>query len=183
MQRAFVEHLQYLGVPFNASKGGAAVGARVGAIYKARGVQAGWPDLHIVKFGARGEPGLFVEVKAARGPAMRVSVHDVPVTRGTVLGNPFRMRAERERDAVCDAYADWASGGEPAHVVAARWGVGGRSLWVHEATARVAPAARAHALREVAARVRAGECVRLQCRCAPRRCHGETVCALVRCYV
>ena len=74
MQRAFVEHLRYVGVPFNASKGGAAVGARVGAIYKARGVQAGWPDLNIVKIGGRGEPGLFVEVKAANGnlsPAQR----------------------------------------------------------------------------------------------------------------
>ena len=99
------------------------------------------------------------------------------------MGNPFRMRGEEERDAVCDAHADWVAGGEPAHVVAARWGVAGRALWVVEATARVAPASRAHALREIAARVRGGEAVRLRCCCAPLRCHGETLCALVRRFV
>ena len=105
---------------------------------------------------------------------------DALIMRGTALGNPFRMRREAERDAVCDAYADWVVGAEPAHRVAARWAHRGRALWVVERAARVTLAARVCALSELATRVRRGESVRLRCHCAPKRCHGDVVLALVR---
>ena len=32
----------------------------------------------------------------------------IDIDRGTVLGNPFVMRSESERDSVCERYAEWA---------------------------------------------------------------------------
>ena len=53
---------------------------------------------------------------------------EVDIRRGTLLGSPFMMRHEGERDGVCAAYADMISGGEAAHVLARRWAVGGKSV-------------------------------------------------------
>ena len=51
-------------IPLVASKNGAYSNARVGAAYKRMGVRAGFPDITIPKVGGRGEPGLYVELKA-----------------------------------------------------------------------------------------------------------------------
>ena len=59
-----VTYSDVIGLMCVASKNGAYSNSRVGAIYKRMGVRAGFPDLLIPKIGARGEPGLFVELKA-----------------------------------------------------------------------------------------------------------------------
>ena len=51
-------------IRIQASKNGAYSSARVGAVYKEMGVQSGFPDMQILRIGGRGEPGLFVELKA-----------------------------------------------------------------------------------------------------------------------
>ena len=63
MQCAIVEYAEDLGLAFTASKNGIPTTPRLGAIYKRSGVRAGWPDITIAKVGARGEPGLYVELK------------------------------------------------------------------------------------------------------------------------
>jgi hypothetical protein len=49
---------------YTSSKTGANVGGRLGAIYKRAGVKRGVPDVTIYEIGGRGEPGLFIELKA-----------------------------------------------------------------------------------------------------------------------
>lgn len=67
IQFAAVDYLDAAHIRYSASKNGANVGVRAGAIYKKRGVKKGWPDLTVVKVGARGEPGLYIEFKAPNG--------------------------------------------------------------------------------------------------------------------
>jgi hypothetical protein len=74
------------------------------------------------------------------------------VGRPTPLGNPYVLKREEDRDAVCDAYERWFSAKieqkDPAIV---------------------------EALRALYARALASGHLRLACFCAPRRCHAETI--------
>jgi hypothetical protein len=73
----------------------------------------------------------------------------VYVGRPSVLGNPFPMRAESDRDRVVDAYRDWL-----------------RGLWGN-------PRVRAE-LERLADLAQAGD-VSLVCYCAPARCHADVI--------
>lgn len=71
----------------------------------------------------------------------------VRVDRTSPLGNPFVMRNEAERDSVCDRYHQHF-----AHSLV-------HSVFMDE-------------LRE---RVQRGEKLALECWCAPKRCHADTI--------
>jgi hypothetical protein len=72
VQIACVAYAEGLDIKVVGSKNGAYTSARVGAIYQAMGVRSGFPDLAVFKPGARGEPAMFVELKAP-GRALRDS--------------------------------------------------------------------------------------------------------------
>lgn len=73
------------------------------------------------------------------------------IGRPNVLGNPFGMRDEGDRADVVRWYRDWL-----------------REQWLQNGPSR-------EALEELAERVRDGECIALQCWCAPRACHGDVI--------
>ena len=80
----------------------------------------------------------------------------IKVDRTSVLGNPFIMRGEHMRNKVCDEYQEYfdrviQDKGQPLH---------------REVT-------RIYKL------VKSGQNVRLQCLCAPRRCHADTIKAFI----
>ncbi len=78
------------------------------------------------------------------------------IGRGSVYGNPFRMELEEERDQVCDAYDAYfieRLSNDPSFV---------------EAMARLARIAKRQGY------------LKLECFCAPRRCHGDTLAKYVR---
>lgn len=74
----------------------------------------------------------------------------VYVGRPSVLGNPFPMHKESERDKVCDLYAGWL-----------------REQW------KTNPKVREELLR-LARLARSGP-LELVCYCAPRRCHADFI--------
>ncbi len=76
----------------------------------------------------------------------------VYVGRGSPLGNPFRMTSEADRDAACECYANWLR---------------------KQYTLPGSPQRKA--LDALAARHQAGEDLRLECFCAPKRCHADFV--------
>ena len=76
----------------------------------------------------------------------------VYVGRGSPLGNPFRMASEADRDKVCEAYEAWL-----------------RKQYRQPGSPQRA------ALDQLVARHRAGEDLRLECFCAPKRCHADFV--------
>lgn len=59
-----VAYCDDVGVEVAGSKNGAYTTKRIGAIYKRMGVREGFPDLSVIRVGGRGEPGLYVEIKA-----------------------------------------------------------------------------------------------------------------------
>lgn len=72
--------------------------------------------------------------------------------RPSPLGNPYHARQEEDRDAVCDLYAQWFA------------------KQIEQQNERV--------LRELRRLYRIGKdngIVRLQCWCAPKRCHCNTI--------
>lgn len=78
--------------------------------------------------------------------------YDVVVDRRSVLGNPFHMKDESERDQVCDLYACLFELIEPGD-----------------------NDPRAQALRSLLETYLEHDRIRLFCWCAPRRCHAETI--------
>ena len=77
------------------------------------------------------------------------------VDRATVLGNPFRMASEADRDTVCDRYSSYcwqAYNSNPEYRLA------------------INALVRKHQL---------GHDIALGCWCAPKRCHAESIRDLV----
>ena len=99
---------------------------------------------------------------------------DVNIQRGTVLGTPFLLGGEGDRDDAVCSYWRLLGGDVGAHALGRETG-----LRVHESSARVTHARRLHALRQLSERVVRGDRVRLTCGCAPRLCHGHAVKAWV----
>jgi hypothetical protein len=115
------------------------------------------------------------------GPGEGRGHDDVRVTRGTLLGNPFVMRGETEREAVVAAYANLLRTSESLEVIAKRHGVDGKRLSVDPKQSRVKPHHRLEALRRLGQRVRRGEALRVRCACAcDERCHGDVIVEWVR---
>lgn len=80
--------------------------------------------------------------------------------RPSPLGNPFYMKTEKDRNAVCEQYADWFTDKvfEDNSAVMTEL----RRLWkVHQ---------------------REGE-VNLLCYCAPKRCHCDTIASFLNSYL
>jgi hypothetical protein len=73
------------------------------------------------------------------------------IGRPSVLGNRFKMYDERERKWVVNQYRDWL-----------------RNEWLLQTSVR-------RELEALAERVRDGECIALQCFCAPLACHGDVI--------
>lgn len=80
-----------------------------------------------------------------------IRVNDVKVDRSSVLGNPFLLSSELQRDQVCDKYANWLS------------------EQVKNKTNAYYELVRLKAMLQVH-----GE-LRLFCWCVPKRCHAETI--------
>lgn len=79
--------------------------------------------------------------------------------RGSALGNPFHMRNERERDCVCDQYADYLPKKVSSH---------------HSGIVRQ--------LEYIVEKAKKGD-VFLECYCAPKRCHCDTIKEYVETYL
>lgn len=85
----------------------------------------------------------------------RVGEVTVYVGRPSVLGNPFPLRHERDRDYVVDQYSYWLAG-----------------RLIHATPQR-------DEVQRLAALVRGGQTVALQCFCYPKRCHADVIkCAM-----
>ena len=119
---------------------------------------------------------------------MTIGLVNAPVTRGartvrvdrasgSPLGNPYVVGDEEERDAACDAYesllaeADVEPGEEGAAAVAEI----GEAAGFHGKIRRGWSSVRAHAEIARLRRIAGGAPLRLDCWCAPLRCHGEAV--------
>ena len=81
------------------------------------------------------------------------------IGRGSPLGNPFVMKSEADRDAVCDQYQAWFD----------RKVKNGDERVMNE-------------LRRLYRLAKKGDLV-LGCFCAPKRCHGETIKAFLEKYL
>ena len=101
--------------------------------------------------------------------------HAMQVQRDTPLGNPFHMRGEQQRNAVCDAYEHALREGPSVSLqsLARRHGV---TLVSGARAARAVE--RTRAILQLVSRVLNGDRLHFQCGCAPKRCHAE---ALARC--
>ena len=81
------------------------------------------------------------------------------IGRGSPLGNPFVMKSEADRDAVCDQYQAWFD----------RKVKNGDERVMNE-------------LRRLYRLAKKGDLV-LGCFCAPKRCHGETIKAFLEAHL
>lgn len=101
-----------------------------------------------------------------RSPLFEITVTRVAepgstnVGRPTVLGNPFPMRKESERDSVCEQYEEWFNNklSEQDPVVL-------------------------NELRKLFVIGRQQGYLKLGCYCAPRRCHADTIAKFLKNYV
>lgn len=75
----------------------------------------------------------------------------VNIARPSILGNPFYMRDESQRDVVVQQYHEWLGGHYRAD----------DAVWAE--------------VKKLAARVKAGESLALECWCAPCACHGDVL--------
>lgn len=75
----------------------------------------------------------------------------VNIARPSILGNPFHMAHEGQRKQVIDQYREWL-----------------RDQFKRRTPVRAE-------VERIAARVKAGEHIALQCWCAPCACHGDVI--------
>lgn len=107
---------------------------------------------------------VFIEICSLRTTKPQYE-YDVRVDRQSVLGNPFKMDNESQRNAVCDEYAVYFDG-----IVTNNWSVlhnycvssDEREEFMTELR-RLYKLAKKHGK------------LRLFCWCAPKRCHAETI--------
>jgi hypothetical protein len=96
------------------------------------------------KFG-RDHPVADLHLYCGRTPKMPL----IPPMVDAGLGNPFWMGSEKDRDQVCEQYADMLDA-QPLH-----------PHWKR--------------IRRIAEHLVAGRSVALYCYCAPKRCHCDTI--------
>lgn len=102
----------------------------------------------------------------------------VRIDRATVLGNPFVMNCESERNAVCEAYDEWlrlnVESTHPTVVnvykVAQKYGV---KVQVRRKVVNSLKVQQE--LNRILKLLSSGQTVVLNCWCAPKRCHGDSV--------
>lgn len=109
-------------------------------------------------------------VGGRRPPAMSLVVD---IDRSSVLGNPFEMADETQRDAAVRAHAEWlfGKGGDDMSVIADKYGVGISRLVYDVDRERVMEQLEC-VVDEV---LRSSRGVSLMCWCAPRKCHGDVL--------
>lgn len=95
---------------------------------------------------------VLVVSRRAGGTRAPAQYHLVRVDRASPLGNPFPMLSESDRDSVCDRYA----------------------VWFEQQLAAGNPSVTA-AFKNLMALHRRGEPLALECWCAPKRCHADTL--------
>ena len=114
------------------------------------------------------------------GEVVGVDAAHVRIDRATVLGNPFEMRSEAERQRVIAAYREFLRGSASAGVISQRHGVRVAEWHLRKHSFE----ARMRALSRLAERVRAGQRLRLCCSCGsthePVDCHGDVIVEWVR---
>ena len=118
-----------------------------------------------------------IEVVSMRNMLPAPGWVDVRCDRSSVLGNPFQLRSEEERDMVCQQYKLWlwANIKQEADAVVhlGRWkreGLAIASSFKHPTSRQVT--------RELDLMVtfcRLGKNIRLLCWCAPKRCHADGI--------
>lgn len=89
--------------------------------------------------------------KRRGGTAPHANEVVVNIARPSILGNPFFMQDESQREVVIEKYRGWL-----------------RSQFKQRTQVRAA-------IEQLAARVKAGEHIALQCWCAPCACHGDVL--------
>ena len=82
---------------------------------------------------------------------------NIRVDRKSVLGNPFYLNNEGQRDHVCDSYKHWLDNQ-----------IADKNIEVISM------------LYNIAELVRNNEHVHLQCWCAPKRCHAESIMHVIK---
>lgn len=90
-----------------------------------------------------------VTVGLVKKPSMHSS--NVRIDRQSVFGNPFYMADESKRNEVCDKY----------------------EVYFQQEVMKVGKLQTEFMV--LAHRVASGESINLQCWCAPKRCHGDTI--------
>jgi hypothetical protein len=108
--------------------------------------------------------------KVARG------VRTVRVDRRSVLGNPYVMGSEEEREAACDSYEALLTAGERVSAAAVR--MIGEHHGFHGEVRGWDGAAAARELERLR-RIHATHPMRLDCHCRGRRCHADHLAVLV----
>lgn len=93
-----------------------------------------------------------IVVRVGKTPSGYTSVY---IGRPSMFGNPYAMRSESERDEVIAKHRVWLNEMRKAE----------NPHWT--------------AVVKLAARVKAGEKLALECYCAPRKCHGDTIAAAI----
>ena len=108
---------------------------------------------------------------------LKTTQQGIRVDRSSSLGNPFKMRSEAERDAVCDGYEEYfdrVDAGkmptEAASQVAQSWGLEITSAWKRPTQAQFKAE-----LERVGSALRQDPTQPILCWCAKARCHGDTV--------
>lgn len=90
--------------------------------------------------------------KRAGGVKAKANETIVYIGRPSVLGNPYPMNSENERNTVIEKYRKWLGGQYNSGTGAVR-----------------------KELEALAKRVRNGENIALECWCAPCKCHGDVI--------
>ena len=105
-------------------------------------------------------------------------IRTVRVDRPTPLGNPYVMRDEADRDDVCDAYRQLLGESLAGHVSMRRVSEIGAC---HGFLGAVRPWDSRGACEEMERlrRIREVHDMRLDCHCAPARCHAEEIIRLM----
>ena len=161
----------------DATKSGPTDGSRPRGTEPARKLHAFAPTTHTAELRSVVTVGNLSGGKKGSGPTP-AGFTDIRIDRQSALGNPFPMGAdghdESFRDAVCEACVELLEDPARADVesIAMRHGLRVDSRF---GSASGAGAAAERAMRELEARLRAGENLRLLCWCAPKRCHGNGI--------
>lgn len=111
-----------------------------------------WTNINLIRSIFMNQFSHFITIGRANQPAPKGTV-PVRCDRKTPLGNPFYMRSEDQRNEVCDKYEEY---------LRQEFKEGRNFLLMEE-------------LNRIADLVLSGHRVHLQCWCAPKRCHAQTI--------
>jgi hypothetical protein len=123
---------------------------------------------------------MLIEIASLRNLSQSLDTVDILCDRSYLLGNPFDLRHEKDRDKVCDAFDEWLE-------TNLRYYDGGLNKvvpldkWIEEGMIIAAtfknpkPQAVYKKLEEILSYLIQGKKVRLLCWCHPKRCHTLSI--------